>query len=124
MEYFFDRNRPSFDAILHFYQSNGRLRRPINVPLEVFAEEIKFFDLGEDVLERFREDEGFIKDEEKVLPDNALRRRVNYRIEYIDHNSSCADMAALRVSRVVTSGAHSSTLITVDNRTLYCRFLH
>lgn len=27
-EYFFDRNRPSFDAILYYYQSGGRLRRP------------------------------------------------------------------------------------------------
>ncbi|CAF1249169.1 unnamed protein product [Rotaria sordida] len=27
-EYFFDRHRACFDAILYFYQSNGRLRRP------------------------------------------------------------------------------------------------
>src|ERR1044071_1667530 len=32
-EFFFDRNRLSFDAILYYYQSGGRLRRPINVPL-------------------------------------------------------------------------------------------
>lgn len=31
-EYFFDRNRPSFDAILHFYQSGGRLRRHLPLP--------------------------------------------------------------------------------------------
>ena len=40
-EYFFDRNRPSFDAILYYYQSAGRLRRPINVPLDVFSEEVR-----------------------------------------------------------------------------------
>lgn len=57
-EYFFDRNRPSFDAILYYYQSNGRLRRPVNVPLDVFTEEIKFFELGEDAFNKFREDEG------------------------------------------------------------------
>ena len=34
-EYFFDRNRPSFDAILYYYQSGGRLRRPVNVPLVI-----------------------------------------------------------------------------------------
>ena len=34
-EYFFDRNRPSFDAILYYYQSGGRLRRPVNVPLDL-----------------------------------------------------------------------------------------
>ncbi len=59
-EYFFDRNRPSFDAILYYYQSNGRLRRPINVPLDVFTEEIKFFELGEEAFNKFREDEGIL----------------------------------------------------------------
>ncbi|XP_042243109.1 potassium voltage-gated channel protein Shaker-like [Homarus americanus] len=60
-EYFFDRNRPSFDAILYYYQSGGRLRRPVNVPLDVFAEEIKFYELGEVAINKFREDEGFIR---------------------------------------------------------------
>lgn len=41
-EYFFDRNRPSFDGILYYYQSGGRLRRPVNVSLDMFADEIRF----------------------------------------------------------------------------------
>lgn len=53
-EYFFDRNRPSFDAILYYYQSGGRLRRPVNVPLDVFSEEIKFYELGELATNKFR----------------------------------------------------------------------
>jgi hypothetical protein len=53
-EYFFDRNRPSFDAILYYYQSGGRLRRPVNVPLDVFSEEIKFYELGEYAINKFR----------------------------------------------------------------------
>ncbi|KAK6629034.1 hypothetical protein RUM43_002851 [Polyplax serrata] len=58
-EYFFDRNRPSFDAILYYYQSGGRLRRPVNVPLDVFSEEIKFYELGELATNKFR-DEAFL----------------------------------------------------------------
>ena len=65
-EYFFDRNRPSFDAILYYYQSGGRLRRPVNVPIDVFTEEIKFYDLGEPAMEKYKEDEGYIKEEAKV----------------------------------------------------------
>ena len=53
-EYFFDRNRPSFDAILYYYQSGGRLRRPTSVPLDVFAEEIKFYELGETATNKFK----------------------------------------------------------------------
>ena len=66
-EYFFDRNRPSFDAILYYYQSGGRLRRPVNVPIDVFTEEIKFYDLGETAMEKYKEDEGYIKEEAKVM---------------------------------------------------------
>lgn len=37
-EYFFDRCRIAFEAILYYYQSRGRLRRPGNVPLDIFVE--------------------------------------------------------------------------------------
>ncbi len=45
-EYFFERHRSSFEAVLYFYQSGGRLTRPDNISAEIFLEEIKFFDLG------------------------------------------------------------------------------
>jgi hypothetical protein len=45
-EYFFERHRSSFEAVLYFYQSGGRLTRPEHIPAEIFLEEIKFFDLG------------------------------------------------------------------------------
>lgn len=102
-EYFFDRNRPSFDAILHFYQSCGRLRRPINVPLEVFAEEIKFFDLGENVLSRFREDEGFIKEEEKPLPENNRQRKFWLLFEYPESSWLARVIALASVTVILIS---------------------
>jgi len=52
-EYFFDRNRPSFDAILYYYQSGGRLRRPVNVPMDVFTEEARFYELDDDTIELY-----------------------------------------------------------------------
>jgi len=75
-EYFFDRNRSSFDAILYYYQSAGRLHRPTNVPLDVFLDEITFYQLGEAVIDKYREDEGFGREQERPLPSNALQRRV------------------------------------------------
>lgn len=81
-EYFFDRNRPSFDAILYYYQSGGRLRRPVNVPLDIFTEEIKFYDLGDEALIKYREDEGFIQEEEKVLPENPCFEKIWVAFEY------------------------------------------
>jgi len=58
-ELFFDRNRPSFDAILYFYQSGGRLRRPLAVHPDIFIEELEFYQFDDDVIERFRRVEGY-----------------------------------------------------------------
>uniref|UniRef100_A0A915KZS2 BTB domain-containing protein n=1 Tax=Romanomermis culicivorax TaxID=13658 RepID=A0A915KZS2_ROMCU len=102
-EYFFDRNRPSFDAILHYYQSKGRLRRPVNVPLDVFAEEVKFFDLGETAFDRFREDEGFIKENEKPLPDNPLQRKLWLLFEYPESSFWARVVAGISILVITAS---------------------
>ena len=36
------------------------------MPIDVFTEEIKFYDLGEGAMEKYKEDEGYIKEEAKV----------------------------------------------------------
>ena len=46
-QYFFDRHRIAFEAILFFYQSGGRVSCPENVPKEVFEDEIKYFEIPE-----------------------------------------------------------------------------
>lgn len=102
-EYFFDRNRPSFDAILYFYQSGGRLRRPVNVPIDVFSEEIKFYELGEIAFERYREDEGFIKEEEKPLPQNEFQRRVWLLFEYPESSTAARLIAIFSVVIILLS---------------------
>ncbi|XP_062051440.1 potassium voltage-gated channel subfamily A member 5 [Lepus europaeus] len=102
-EYFFDRNRPSFDGILYYYQSGGRLRRPVNVSLDVFADEIRFYQLGDEAMERFREDEGFIKDEEKPLPRNEFQRQVWLIFEYPESSGSARAIAIVSVLVILIS---------------------
>ncbi|XP_042801513.1 potassium voltage-gated channel subfamily A member 5 isoform X3 [Panthera leo] len=102
-EYFFDRNRPSFDGILYYYQSGGRLRRPVNVSLDVFADEIRFYQLGDEAMERFREDEGFIKEEEKPLPRNEFQRQVWLIFEYPESSGSARGIAIVSVLVILIS---------------------
>lgn len=64
-EYFFNRNRNAFDAILFYYQSNGLLTRPNNVRLQEFCDELKFFEIEEETLTEFMKDEGAIEDEDR-----------------------------------------------------------
>lgn len=81
-EYFFDRNRACFEAILYYYQSHGRLRRPNFVPLDIFLEEVTFFQLGQEALNQLREDEN-IKEVKKIrLPKSRWRKRLWVTMEY------------------------------------------
>jgi len=75
-EYVFDRNRSSFDAILYYYQSSGRLRRPANVPIDIFIDELDFYEIDPDTIERYRVEEGFLRDKPKPMPKSSFQRKV------------------------------------------------
>ncbi|KAK9397081.1 potassium voltage-gated channel subfamily A member 7 [Crotalus adamanteus] len=102
-EYFFDRNRPSFDSILYYYQSGGRLRRPINVPLDVFLEELKFYQLGEEALSKFRDDEGFIKEEEQPMPEREFLKQVWLLFEHPESSQAARIIAIISVMVILIS---------------------
>ncbi|XP_039224500.1 potassium voltage-gated channel subfamily A member 5-like [Crotalus tigris] len=102
-EYFFDRHRPSFDGLLYFYQSGGKLRRPVNVSLEVFADEVRFYQLGEAALERFREEEGFLREEEKPLPTHEFQRQVWLIFECPESSGSARGIAIVSVLVILIS---------------------
>jgi len=102
-ELFLDRNRACFDAILYFYQSGGKLRRPANIPLDIFMDELMFYDLGEDVVNRFNEDEGFPKEEESPLPSNEIQKRLWMLFEHPESSSGARIIAIISVMVIVLS---------------------
>ncbi|KAK2833040.1 hypothetical protein Q5P01_016929 [Channa striata] len=102
-ELFLDRSRVCFDAILYFYQSGGRLRRPANVPLDIFLEELRFYELGEEIIDRFKEDEGFPKEEERPLPTNEMKRRLWMLFEYPESSGGARIIAIISVMVIVIS---------------------
>ena len=102
-EYFFDRSRVCFDSILYYYQSGGRLRRPTNVPLDSFVEEIKFFDLGDAAFQKFRDDEGYDKEEERPLPDNLYQRKVWLLMEHPESSQAARVVAITSVLVILAS---------------------
>jgi hypothetical protein len=102
-EYFFDRNRSSFEAILYYYQSHGRLRRPNHVALDLFLEEVAFFLLGEEALSQIRKDEN-IKEVKKVrLPKNRFRRYLWATMEYPDFSRLAKLVNVLSLLMIVIS---------------------
>nr|XP_033774560.1 potassium voltage-gated channel subfamily A member 10-like [Geotrypetes seraphini] len=102
-EYFFDRNRPSFDGILYYYQSGGKIRRPANVPIDVFADEITFYQLGNEAMDQFREDEGFIKEAEIPLPSNEYYKQFWLLFEYPESSNAARGMALVSVLVIIIS---------------------
>ncbi|XP_066275962.1 potassium voltage-gated channel subfamily A member 2-like isoform X2 [Branchiostoma lanceolatum] len=76
-EFFFDRHRPSFEAIFRYYQT-GNLVRPSNIPVDIFADELRFFDLGDDLILDFLDSEGYPVDKPltDLLPETEPRRTI------------------------------------------------
>ncbi|CAF1662726.1 unnamed protein product, partial [Adineta ricciae] len=81
-EYFFGRHRTCFEAILYYYQSNGRLRRPDNVPLDIFLEEIRFFQLGPKAFAQVVESENLREIKPKIMPNERWRRFIWQHLQY------------------------------------------
>ncbi|XP_072224924.1 potassium voltage-gated channel subfamily A member 7-like [Leuresthes tenuis] len=102
-ELFLDRNRTCFDAILYFYQSGGRLRRPANIPLDMFMEELRFYELGEVIIDRFKEDEGFPKEEERPLPAKKWQQSIWMLFEYPESSGGARIIAIISVMVIILS---------------------
>jgi len=98
-------------------QSGGRLRRPLNVPIEVFSDEIEFYELGSRAIDKFREDEGYTAPDsgtssggteqpapgEPPLPTGRIHRAVWLLFEYPESSKAARVVAVISVSVILLS---------------------
>ena len=101
--YFFDRSRTAFEAILSYYQTGGVLIRPPTIPMKLFAKEVLFYQLGEEVFWQLQKNEGFIQDTEKELPKNKYQRMVWEFFECPDSSPAARLLAVWSVIVIVVS---------------------
>lgn len=101
-EYFFDRHRPTFDAIFNYYQYGGQLKRPPPVPDDIFLSELDFFEIEREVVEQYRKNEGYVA-EKMLLPERGLRRKIWMIMEYPETSLAAYVMAVTSV--VVTTAS-------------------
>lgn len=91
-EYFFDRHRVMFEAILFFYQSDGILRCPPDIPTDTFEEECRFYELPEKSIDSMKSYIPFLlKTTEIEEYDETLKSRI-WKI--LDDNPFDSNIAA------------------------------
>ena len=101
-EFFFDRNRTCFEAILTYYQTRGILIRPATVPMNVFVNELKFFELGQEAL--WKATEGYNGCEEKYeKPKNRLQCKIWELFEYPDTSRAARIIAIFSITIILLS---------------------
>lgn len=79
------------------------MRKPQNVTLDAFVEEVKFFDLGDAAFEKFRVQEGYEKEEERPLPTNEYQRKVWLLMEHPESSQAARVVAITSVLVILAS---------------------
>uniref|UniRef100_A0A0K0CT35 Ion_trans domain-containing protein n=1 Tax=Angiostrongylus cantonensis TaxID=6313 RepID=A0A0K0CT35_ANGCA len=92
-----------FESILYIYQSGGRVKRPESVPIDVFLREMRFFQLGDHLVEEFWISEGYEKPKETILPANTSQRRLWELMEYPDSSLAARIIAFVSVAVITIS---------------------
>ena len=113
-QYFFNRNRKGFEAILYYYQSKGRLSKPPDVPFDVFRDEVEFFQLGNEVLDDLFRKEGYVVESPRRMPGNKFQRRVWQSLEYPD-TSRLANILTLISLTIIVISVLQTIIMTVHN---------
>ena len=93
---FFNRNRLSFEAILFFYQSSGRLSCPPDLTIDTFEKECRFFEISDKSIAGMREKAGYLKPKkiEKLDTNLPLSKKVWNFIEYHDTSTAAIVFAS------------------------------
>ena len=103
-QFFFDRHASSFEGIFCYYQNGGTLRRPQNVPMDIFYEECKFFDVSDAAIQKLRLEEGFASpDDTKIMPEDLFKRKVWLLFEYPESSSQARIVTCMSIYVIVLS---------------------
>ena len=83
-QYFFNRSRMFFDAILFFYQSRGLLSCPPGVAYHLFEEECRFYELPEEAIKRIKPKELQELDADDETKNDNYHKSITFRSKIWD----------------------------------------
>ena len=95
-EYYFERDKCAFDAILFYYQSRGILSRPPTLPANAFDEELRFYEI---------KTAKPVEREEKVIymPERDWQRKLWELLEYPESSKQAALFSKLSMAVIILS---------------------
>ena len=99
-EYFFDRDRAAFGAILYFYQSGGQFYCPLTIPMHILINEAAFYDLGQEAIQQVLDQE---EAEELELPKNKLQREIWKLFEVPESSKAANILTVFSVAIIILS---------------------
>lgn len=102
-EFFIDRHRPSFQAVLYYYQSGGRLRRPIEIPEDIFLNELEFYQISDETIREYKEKEGYLLEKKKILPSVKWQRDIWLFCEEPDSSKAAKVFAFISIVCILMS---------------------
>ena len=106
-EFFLDRNRACFEAVLTYYQSKGILSRPHGIPESLFFKELRFYDLGDEVLQKFTVNDDHQHKRngkpKRPMPRSRFQRRVWKLFEHPETSNAARCIAWLSCTVVLLS---------------------
>lgn len=70
---------------------------------QVFCDEIRFYELGDSALDKYRADEGYTKHKKRPMPTNALQRRIWQLVEYPESSLAARIIASISVTVILLS---------------------
>ena len=108
-----------FLAILYIYQTNGYVRRPPKIPIDLFVCELQFYDLGVATIDAFWVSEGYETPSERLLPKNKLQRHVWLLLEYADSSTPARSYFRLELQFLRLLAAFS-VLIILMSISVFC----
>lgn len=103
-EYFFDRNRSTFETILYFYQSGGRLIKPEHIAANILLDDAYFYGLPHSTINEFLLEEGLHPGSDKeILPYSLLLRKVWLLFDHPESSMQAQLVTTLSVFSILLS---------------------
>ncbi|XP_067930690.1 potassium voltage-gated channel subfamily A member 2-like [Watersipora subatra] len=101
--YEFSKHSPTFNYVLYYYQSGGKLICPDDIPEDIFLDEVAFYELGQEVVDNYKVRAGFLPEPDLVLPETIWKRKIWLLLEYPTSSTKSRVIGVVSLAIIILS---------------------